>query len=500
MTASGTDTIGLSLLRTMTTNLDGTGVRVAQVEGGAPAWEFNPDQSGLPTNVFSNHFAWFSNGKKTNLFPNSLGSESSHGDLVADIFFSEIYGGVSTNVAHVDNFEASFFSQFMLPSLSPITDSVVNLSFTIDGINRAQQLGFDSSYDTYAAQFNTLFLSASGDGGTVATPATCYNGIGVGAYGGSTGLGPTPDNGRAKPDITAPGGASSWSTPLVSGSAALLLQAGRRGDGGSDTNSATDLRTLKALLLNGAIKPADWSNAPPSPLDPRYGSGVLNVFNSWSQLAGGKHAFIASNAVALGAAHPPESSTGNVSALSGWDFNGITSGSNNDAINHYYFSLAGTVGGPPFTATATLVWNRQAHQTNLNQLDLFLFRADTGVMIAGSASAVDNVQHLFSPALPAGRYDLQVLKHGGSVVTSNETYALAFEFFSEPLNFFASNGAVTFAWPAYPDGFRLESSPSLNSAASWNSAGLPTASLTNGQNVVTVKPPLALQYYRLVRP
>jgi hypothetical protein len=47
------------------------------------------------------------------------------------------------------------------------------------------------------------------------------------------------------------------------------MQAGLRGDGGSSTNAAADLRTVKALLLNGAIKPTDWTNNVPSPLDTR---------------------------------------------------------------------------------------------------------------------------------------------------------------------------------------------------------------------------------------
>ena len=66
------------------------------------------------------------------------------------------------------------------------------------------------------------------------------------------------------------------------------MQAALRGDGGSDTNSAFDIRTIKALLLNGAVKPADWTNIAPSPLDTRYGAGVLNVLNSYEQLAGGR--------------------------------------------------------------------------------------------------------------------------------------------------------------------------------------------------------------------
>ena len=105
------------------------------------------------------------------------------------------------------------------------------------------------------------------------------------------------------------------------------MQAGLRGDGGSDTNSAADMRTVKALLLNGAVKPADWTNNPPSPLDPRYGAGVLNVFNSYEQLAGGKHGYIASTSVPTGSAHPPTGATGTIGALSGWDFNTNTSSS-----------------------------------------------------------------------------------------------------------------------------------------------------------------------------
>ena len=122
---------------------------------------------------------------------------------------------------------------------------------------------------------------------------------------GNSSVGPTVDNGRAKPDITAPASATSFSTPLVTGAAAVLMQAGLRGDGGGNTNAAADIRTVKALLLNGAVKPADWTNNPPSPLDPRYGAGMLNVFNSYEQLAGGKHGYIVSTSVSSGRPHPP---------------------------------------------------------------------------------------------------------------------------------------------------------------------------------------------------
>src|SRR5207248_2857450 len=114
----------------------------------------------------------------------------------------------------------------------------------------------NTNYDDYAAQYGTLFVSAVGNGDIpVAPPSTCFNGIGVGVYGGPSSAGPT-DDGRCKPDIISPGGPpgtqTSFSTPFVSGAAAVLLQAANRGDGGGNTNAAGNARTLKALLLNGA--------------------------------------------------------------------------------------------------------------------------------------------------------------------------------------------------------------------------------------------------------
>ena len=243
-------------------------------------------------------------------------------------------------------------------------------------------------------------------------------------------MGPTLDNGRCKPDIMAPAGETSYSTPQVAGAAAVLMQAGLRGDGGIDTNAAADIRTVKALLLNGAIKPADWTNGPSSPLDARYGAGVLNVFNSYKQLAGGKHGYIVSTSVSIGGAHPPTGASGTVSTLSGWDFNTNTSSSSSDGVNHYYFNATNGVSNATFTATATLVWNRQRNQSAINNLNLFLYNAANSNLVAVSTSAVDNVEHLFVPKLAQGRYDLQVLKKGGTYVSASETYALAFEFFS----------------------------------------------------------------------
>jgi len=500
--ASYLDDIGVTLLRAVTTNLNGSGIRVAQPEADEntnqpPPFEVNPAAVGQPASLFS----YNSSLGSSPAYPNSLGAESGHADWVAGAFYG-LPGGVATNVAHVDNYDADYFINYVVRVMAPINDRVVNQSF-IDSTDPQQilmdQPTWDPIYDNYAARFNTLFVSGIGNGGPVGAPATCYNGIGVAAYGGSSSTGPTLDNGRAKPDIAAPASVTSFSTPQVAGAAAVLMQAGSRGDGGGETNAAADIRTLKALLLNGAIKPADWTNGTASPLDARYGAGVLNVFNSYRQLAGGKQDYTVSTPVPLGNPHPPTGATGAVGALSGWDFNTNSSSTNSDGVNHYYLDVTNGMSNAWFTATATLVWNRQQNQTNINHLDLFLYDANTSNLVASCSSFVDNVEHLFVIQLPPGRYDLQVLKHGGATVSNKETYALAFEFFSLSLNIAPSDANAVLTWPVYPAGFVLESTTNLNSPAAWSTNDL-VPTVTNGQNQVVWDASSGNQFFRLWRP
>jgi Subtilase family len=505
------DAIGVTLLRTVTTNVDGTGIRVAQPEAWStnnpPDFEVNPANGSVqkPASLFT----YIGTDGTANFFPNSLGTESGHADTVASYFYG-LPGGVATNVAHVDNYDANYFYNGLIATTAPsnIGDRVVNQSFIfgyVPGqVTVAEQQQLDSKFDDYAAQYNTLFVSGAGNGGptsgSVAPPSTCYNGLSVGAYGyTNSSVGPTEDNGRAKPDITAPASATSFSTPQVTGAAAALIQAGLRGDGGSNTNSAADIRTIKALLLNGAIKPVDWTNVPPSPLDARYGAGVLNVFNSYEQLAGGKHTFIANTTVSTNSPHPPTSASGTVSTLSGWDFNTLSSSMSSDSVNHYYFNVTNGLSGAAFTGTATLVWNRQTNKTDVNHLDLFLYDVASSNQMDASTSAVDNMEHLWLPQLPQGRYDLQVLKHGGNnTVSSGETYALAFEFFSLPLKVTPSGGNVVLTWPVYPAGFVVESTPGLTPPIVWSTVSA-TPIVTNKQNRLTLGVN-ASQYFRLRRP
>jgi hypothetical protein len=509
--ASDLDTIGVTLLRAVTTNINGTGICVGQAEAHSvanPPYDFEVDPTNnvveQPVGLFTYYYSAspYSTVSTATTFTNSLGLDSGHADAVAGNFYG-MSGGVATNVAHVDNYEANGFINYYISHSHLISDRVVNQSFTEGAINTA----VDQACDTYAASNGVLFVNGAGFNATnVWSPATSYNGIGVGvsdAPNPPPPYGPTPD-GRSKPDLVTPGQYSSYTTPYVSGAAALLMQAALRGDGGSDTNSAVDSRTVKALLLNGAVKPAGWTNVVWNGtrlvLDTNYGAGVLNVFNSYKQLAGGKHGYIvATTVIPLNNPHPPTGAPGTVGVLSGWDFNTNTSSASADGVNHYYFNVTNAVSNATFTATATLVWNRHSSQTSINNLNLFLYNAANSNLVANSTSLVDNVEHIWLPHLAQGRYDLQVFKSGGSTVSASEPYSLAFEFFSMSLNVAKSGTNVVLKWPVYPTGFILESTTNLISPILW-STNNPVPVVTNNQNYVVLSVTNRHQFFRLWRP
>ena len=112
--AQNLDTIGVTLLQMVTTNVNGTGIRVAQPEAGydtATNWEVNPGASGVGQPV--SLFTYYATNGSANNFPNAVGAESGHADVVAGYFYG-IPGGVATNVMHVDNYEANYFIVYIV--------------------------------------------------------------------------------------------------------------------------------------------------------------------------------------------------------------------------------------------------------------------------------------------------------------------------------------------------------------------------------------------------
>jgi hypothetical protein len=151
-------------------------------------------------------------------------------------------------------------------------------------------------------------------------------------------------------------------------------------------------------------------------------------------------------------------------------------------------------------ATATLVWNRQLGQTNINDLDLFLFNCANSNLVACSTSRVDNVEHLFVPQLPAGRYDLQVLKNGGTnVVSDAETYALAWALVAPTLSLTRAGTNAVLTWLVYPAGFAVETAPNLSSP-NWTTNNLWSPVVTNSKNSLLLNATNASQFFRLRQP
>jgi hypothetical protein len=493
VSAGDSETTGLVAMRRERPAITGQGIAVAQPEGqeSLNGWQVNPVYN---SGAF---FTWSSALGTATTFPNAVGVESSHANGVAIEFYSIFGTGVAPGVSRVDNYDVEYFLTNHIQRQIPFAGRVINQSFVLPPPLHSI---YEPLYDAFAANYDVLFVSGTRNvPDTVVAPATMYNGIGVGIISdlGQSSVGPTSD-GRSKPDIVAPyapAPAASFTTPRVAGAAALLLQAGAANDGGANTASlATNASVLKALLLNGAVKMTNWTNGFRRPLDARYGAGVLNMYNSDLQLRGGRHPASATNSVSLNGAHPPTGETNNVASRRGWDFSTIQSAMMNDRVAHYYFHLP--TNSSAYSATATLVWKKGTG--TLTNLDLFLYETTSNTLVTCSTSSVDNVEHLFVSKLPAGRYDLQVLKRG-SVLSGTESYALAFDFSPVKLTAGLSGTNVVVSWPASPAGFTLQAATSLSAPIVWENISATNSILSNAMNTVTV-PSSSAKYFRLYRP
>jgi len=435
---------GIPELRQLDPTLTGSGIAVIQPEAiftGDNDWEVYPPGNNQPAGKFT----YISASGTANTYPNALGYSSDHAHYVGSNFYGDADTadpeGIAYGISHIYNYEADYFvNDIILPLASPLPAEIVNQSFNILVGSTNTQAQYDQAYDNFAVTYGTLFITGAGNGPLTGSPASAYNGIAVGAYQGTNVSGNY--DGRSKPDIVAYsnptiGDDTSYTAPFVSGAAAILLQAAQRGDAGSSPQTesdASDARVLKALLLNGATKPAGWKStvADPTttPLDPVTGAGILNMYNSYLNLAAGEHHF---SATASGPVAPLAS--GPVDPAEGWDLDTLTNTLSGpaslDQSNHYDFDLSSAT-APSFTLTATLIWWRQLNQSSINNLYLYLFDTDTDQTISASLSTIDNTQVLYVPDLAPGDYDLAVVKSSSNMVSLSDTYALAFNFAPAP--------------------------------------------------------------------
>jgi len=288
---------------------------------------------------------------------------------------------------------------------------------------------------------------------------SAYNVIAVGALNGNSSGGYTrfEVEGRCKPDVVAPGGLTSFATPVAAAVVARLLEAADQmasspdggavddaaikhvgGGAGDDPNAAQAIdaspqsfaarnpaarsELIKAVLMAGAIKPQGWSREPGKPLDAHLGAGVVRLDRSLTILRGG------------------EAEPGRVRRRYGWDYGQARA----DQVLGYTFDVRQPLG----PASIMLVWNRRidgrtiiampkgatrpikgwVHAPRLADFDLRLVEindAGEAVQMQLSASRIDNVEHLYLPVLVPGRYRLEVIRRSDDAPDERWDYALA---------------------------------------------------------------------------
>ncbi len=453
--------IGLTHMRIVAPELTGAGITVAQVEASQSCHSDKFEPSCTATGQPNSKFTFINRFGSVSLIQN-IRAESAHATQVGRIFYGNEGGnfrtGLCPGVDHIDVWDArALYRQLCSasPSLIPpgqtTAPAIVNQSYVFEAATASEIQSVDSLFDNYAVRHNTLFITAIGNGLSMTTdtsrpsqvnpPADMYNGLAVATSDGNTGIGPTC-NGRSKPDISAPGNETSYAASLVSGAATLLLQAGREGLGGS-TAASTDIRVIKALLLNGASKPPDWTNsytiytnvysfhAPDAftltPLDPRYGSGVLNIYNSYRNLVAGEHSPTISTNVNIHAMVRTYPHAAAQEPLEGWNLGSSSTPSDGNRLHHYLFHLSGT-STTSWNLTATLDWDVTWAGSTLMMNHFYLYLLNSSGVVAWSKSFIDNVQQIHLTGLAPGTYDLVVMELGYTVPIFRSHYAVSWDF------------------------------------------------------------------------
>ncbi|MEM1107769.1 MAG: S8 family serine peptidase [Planctomycetota bacterium] len=384
----------------------GQGVPFAHVEGNAG--QYRPDLDGPPYDAVA--FSYRSGESQP----------SGHATATARIIYGSKGLAPGVEVVHCMT-SADFLGKLTLNSTTtgppiPATDSPfeprVYTHSWIGSPPEVQSAMILRRVDYLVDTRDVVMVAGVNNGRDTPVPpllGSSYNAIAVGTTGGNSSGGVTSVDlpGRSKPDLVAPRGQTSYTTPVVAAVAALLLeQADRLVEAGHDTANRAEV--IKAALLSGATKPKKWVPLPGQPLDPHLGAGVVNVDRSLRVLA-------------VGPAPPGEQ----IKRLAGWSFPTIARGGSAD----YSLKLPVDTGRASFTIT----WHRRIDgrtavatrkdtgekvglwldAPRVADVDLRLISiAEDGseTVLADSVSRVDNVEHLYLPKLAKGEYRLELVR------------------------------------------------------------------------------------------
>ncbi|HXS69619.1 MAG TPA: hypothetical protein VN761_12300, partial [Candidatus Polarisedimenticolia bacterium] len=167
--AASIDIIGGTLLHQVDPTLQGAGIPVAQAEADNTStpnsFEVDPAGVGQPQSLFT----WISTLGTATVFPNTVGSFSSHAEFVANEFYG-FTNGVANQVSHVYNYSSDYFYNQIIVNSTPISALVVNQSFIFDNADGShlptnQEKMIDVQYDDFAVKYGVLFVSGAGNGG-----------------------------------------------------------------------------------------------------------------------------------------------------------------------------------------------------------------------------------------------------------------------------------------------------------------------------------------------
>ncbi len=261
------------------------------------------------------------------------------------------------------------------------------------------------------------------NGNTSEVPALLgsgYNVIAVGHPQGNSSGGYTRIEGvgRCKPDLVAPGGLTSFTTPVVTAVVARLLETADRRN---DAPMARKSEVIRALLLTGASKPGGWKQETGKPLDQHLGAGMVRLDQSYRILTDGPM---------VPGAVPPR----------GWSFLNMKPGGSKVTFEIQLLSPAGEV-------SLIAAWNRRvdgrviddmftgqkrwSDAPRLGQFDLILERVRRDgqtEVVTDSTSSIDNVQHVYRPFLAPGKYRIHLVRKDAL----NEDYEVALAWRIEP--------------------------------------------------------------------
>jgi hypothetical protein len=411
------DLTGLTALRGrlgIASTPTGGGVRVGQVEAPSPGYApdaAHPELAGRSYDYLS-----------------PMPSISAHATAVAQYFFGSVTS-ISPGPLDIDCYEANHWlgAGFLNGSgaIPPQTAlfRVLNNSWIGGGGSSAniylRKLDF-------AIETQGLLVAAGVNNGpgTLDVPLLShgFNGLAVGRSDGQHRAGPTLSGfdrpGRMKPEIVAPASATSFSTPLVSGGASLLVETARTWPTLASNPAAQRPEVIKASLLAGAEHRSGWSNGAPTsgpgrgdtsmPLDPLWGADELDVNHAHWILTGG-----AQPSSPAAASAPPV-------AHAGWEYVSTSSATS----RFWRFEVESAKPFASFLAT----WNRQTAANfgsfSRPEFDLELWSIDSNGALTSlvgdnglasfgggnvrSASAVDNLEHLYVMQLQPGSYVLEL--------------------------------------------------------------------------------------------